>query len=187
MTDTAPRPITPTRVIPAGAPLPPRPPEPDEAPPWWPQKASTPPPPEPPAPPAPRPPAPDPGPIEVRVTVDLLPTEEPEPPSRWARVMDWVWDRFTDWRLISAVLAALTPWLNGTSPVGAWAATLHDARTEAGLLAAYLIAAVALAIAWVINRRGRWVGRFAFTVALVGSLGVLDPYDLVTLLTGVQR
>ncbi|MGW9611858.1 hypothetical protein [Streptomyces diastaticus] len=101
--------------------------------------------------------------------------------------MDWVWARCTDWRLLSAVLAALAPWLGGTSPVGAWAATLHDARTEAGLPAAYLVAAVALAVAWAINRRGRWLGRFAFTTALIGATGVLDLYDLVLLLTGVPR
>ncbi|MFD9151553.1 hypothetical protein [Streptomyces diastaticus] len=188
MTDTSPRPITPTRIIPAGEPLPPRPPEPGEAPPWRSRKAS--PPPAPPTPPAPRPPAPEPpppGPIEVRVTVDLLPVEEPDPPSRWARLVDWVCARCTDWRLLSAVLAALAPWLGGTSPVGAWAATLHDARTEAGLPAAYLVAAVALAVAWAINRRGRWLGRFAFTTALIGATGVLDLYDLVLLLTGVPR
>ncbi|AMM12347.1 hypothetical protein Salbus254_5919 [Streptomyces albidoflavus] len=184
MTDTS-RPITPTRVIPAGAPLPPRPPDPDEEPPWWHQRKA-------PAPPSPRAPASaapsdPPPPIQVHVTVDLTPVEEPPPPTRTQRVVDWLWDRCTDWRLLSAVLAALAPWLNGTSPAGAWAATLHDARTEAGLPAAYLLAAAALGITWAINRRGRWAGRFSFTVAFVGALGVLDPYDLVFLLTGVPR
>ncbi|MFJ3630477.1 hypothetical protein ACIPQ3_30735 [Streptomyces albidoflavus] len=183
MTDSSSRPITPTRVIPAGGSLPPPPPDSD----LWGAPARRPAPPAP-RPPAPAPPSDPPPPIEVHVTLDLLPAEEPEPPSRWARLMDWLWDRLTDWRLLLAVLAALTPWLSGESPVGAWAATLHAARTEAGLGPAYLIAAVALAVTWVANRRSeRWLPRFAFTVALIGATGVLDLFDIVTLLTGVHR
>ncbi|QHC16879.1 hypothetical protein GR131_16285 [Streptomyces sp. GF20] len=182
MTDN-PQPITPSQIIPAGQPLPPRPPDPND-PPWHQRKAPVPPAPWAPGPAAPADPPP---PIQVYVTVDLTPGEEPPPSTRTQRAVDWLWDRCTDWKLLSAVLAALAPWLNGTSPVGAWAATLHDARTEAGLPAAYLIAAVALAAAWAINRRGRWLGRFAFTTALLGATGVLDLYDLVLLLTGVPR
>lgn len=171
------RPISPTRIIPAGAPLPARPPEPGEVPPW-----RTPPPP--PTPPTPPPPPPPPGPIEVRIAYDPLPTPVPEPEAGlWARL----WDRLVTWRMALAILAALTPWLGGESPVGAWAHTLHQARTEAGVLAAYVIATVAVLAAWALDRRtGRAVPRFLLITALLGSLGVLHWWDPILLITGVH-
>jgi hypothetical protein len=173
--------IVPTRIIPAGAPLPARPPEPGEAPPW-----RTPPPPPPVIPPAaPWPPPPPPsGPIEVRVTVDLAPLPEPEPePGTWSRL----WDRLVTWRMISAILAALLPWAAGRSPVGIWSHTVHQARTEASIGAAYVIAAVALTAAWALDRRtGRWIPRFLLVTASLGALGVLHWFDPITALTGVH-
>ncbi|MDX3019878.1 hypothetical protein [Streptomyces acidiscabies] len=177
------RPVTPTRIIPAGAPLPERAPEPGEIPPW-----RTPPAP-PPTPPAPPPPPP--APIEVRhvhVHEVLLVTPEPEePPPLWARIWDWAWERLVTWRMLLAILAAFIPWTGGRSPVGAWAHTLHQARTEAGIGTAYFIAGIALAAAWTLNRTGRAFPRFLLVTALLGSLGVLDWYDPITALTGVLR
>ncbi|QFR02580.1 hypothetical protein F9278_15865 [Streptomyces phaeolivaceus] len=171
--------ILPTRIIPAGVPLPARPPEPGETPPWRP------PPPGPPAPPADPwpPPAPPPGPLEVRVTVDLAPVPEPEPePGLLARLWDWL----VTWRMISAILAALLPWAAGRSPVGIWSHTVHQARIEASIGAAYVIALVALAAAWGLDRRtGRWLPRFLLVTASLGALGVLHWYDPITALTGV--
>lgn len=182
------RPITPSQIIPAGAPLPARPPEPGEAPPWW-----QPPPPPPAAmPPVPVPPAPDPGPIEVRHTHDIIltwaePDPEPDPPL-WSRAWDWLWDRLVTWRMLLAIVAALTPWLGGQSPVGAWSSTVHQARTDAGILAAYIIATVALAAAWVLDwRTGRVVPRFLLVTASLGAFGVLHWWDPFLLLTGVHR
>lgn len=188
--DTTPRtpmtdqPILPTRIIPAGAPLPARPPHPGEDPPW-----RTPPPPPPtvipPATPWPPPPPPS-GPIEVRVTVDMVAPAEPEPdpaPGLWARLWDWL----VTWRMISAILAALLPWAAGQSPVGVWSHTVHQARTEAGIAAAYVIAAVALTAAWALDRySGRWIPRFLLVTASLGALGVLHWYDPITALTGVH-
>ncbi|MFD4572080.1 hypothetical protein ACFWNK_01885 [Streptomyces sp. NPDC058417] len=175
------RPITPTRIIPAGAPLPPRPPEPGEAPPWRPA-----PPPPPPAAPPPVPPPP-PAPVVVRhVHEVLLVVPEPEPPTPplWVRL----WDRLVTWRMIAAAVAALTPWAGGHSPVGAWALTLHDARSEAGTLAAYVVAAVAIGAAWALDRRtGRLIPRFLLVTATVGAVGVLDWTDPITLITGVTQ
>ncbi|MFE6426758.1 hypothetical protein ACFVOB_14970 [Streptomyces rochei] len=181
MTD---RPITPSRIIPAGAPLPARPPEPGEAPPW-----RTPPPPPPPmVPPAPPPSgpwpaAPPPGPMQIHVTVDLAPPAEPEP-----RLWERLWERLVTWRMIAAILAALTPWAGGHSPVGLWSRTVHDARTEAGILAAYVIAGVAIAAAWALDRRtGRALPRFLLVTASLGAVGVLHWWDPIHLLTGVPR
>ncbi|MBL1108006.1 hypothetical protein JK361_26030 [Streptomyces sp. 5-8] len=176
------RPITPTRIIPAGAPLPARAPEPGEAPPW-----RTPPPPPvmtPPAPPVPPPPPP--AEVVVRHVHQALVVElEVErPPRLWERL----WDALVTWRMLAAVLAALLPWAGGRSPVGIWAHTLHQARTEASIGAAYVIAAVAIAASWALDRHtGRAVPRALLVTALLGALGVLDWFDALTLLTGVAR
>ncbi|MFE2382185.1 hypothetical protein [Streptomyces misionensis] len=180
------RPITPTRVIPAGAPLPARAPEPGEAPPW----RTPPPPPPPPAIPDPPPPAPEPDPIPRAVLVRhvhehvLVPVEEERQPRLWERL----WDQLMSWRMLTAILAALTPWADGRSPVGIWGHTVHQARTEAGIGAAYVIAGVAIAVTWALDRKtGRAIPRFLLVTALVGGFGVLDWFDALTLLTGVHR
>lgn len=173
--------IVPTRIIPAGAPLPARPPGPGEIPPWRP------PPPPPPAVATPPvwPPPPPSGPIEVRVTVDLVAPAEPEPePGLLARIWDWL----VTWRMVSAILAALLPWAAGRSPVGIWSHTVHQARTEAGIGAAYVIAGVAITAAWALDRHtGRWLPRFLLVTAGLGAFGVLHWYDPILLLTGVTR
>ncbi|WP_435279150.1 hypothetical protein [Streptomyces sp. 1222.5] len=180
------RPVTPTRVIPAGSPLPARAPEPGEAPPW----RTPPPPPPPPADPfpLPHPPDPEPRPVEVRHVHEIVLTSadpDPEPDPRW---WERLWDTLVTWRMVVAILAALLPWLNGQSPVGVWAHTLHLARGEATPLAAYVIAAVAIACAWGLDRRtGKVVPRFLLVTAMLGALGVLDWYDPVLFLTGVHR
>ncbi|MFF0512446.1 hypothetical protein [Streptomyces sp. NPDC004250] len=177
MNEPTPRPVTPTRIIPAGTRLPARPPEPDEAPPW-----RTPPPPPPP------PPVPEPRPVEIRHVHEIVltspePVPDPDPPL-WSRL----WDRLITWRMIVAILAALTPWAGGQSPVGLWSGTVHQARTEAGVPAAYVIAGVALTAAWTLDRRtGRVVPRFLLVTASLGAFGVMSWYDPVLFLTGVHR
>jgi len=185
------KPITPTRIIPAGTPLPTPlpagPPQPGQIPPW--RTAPTPPPPAPPPPPPPVAvvPAPAPQPIEVRHVheVVLIPAE-PEP-ERGPRLWERLWDVLVTWRMLVAILAAFLPWANYHSPVGIWAHTLHQARTEAGVGAAYVIAGVALGAAWALDRHtNRVVPRFLFVTALVGGLGVFEWFDAVTLITGVH-
>lgn len=183
------RPITPTQIIPAGAPLPARPPEPGEAPPW-----RT-PPPAPPATPSPwpSPPPPPPAPLEVRhVHQVVLTWEEPEPEPNpwWSRL----WDRLATWRMAAAILAALTPWVYGDSPVGIWAHTVHQARTDAGVLGAYVVAGVAVTGAWALDKHssppgqpGRVVPRFLLVTATCGALGVLSWWDPILALTGVTQ
>jgi hypothetical protein len=149
-----------------------------------------PPPPPPPANPGPLPVPPDPEPrtVEVRHVHEILltsPDPDPEPsPRLWERL----WDLLVTWRMIVAIIAALTPWARGRSPVGIWAHTLHQARTEAGIGAAYVIAGVAIAAAWGLDRHtGRAVPRFLLATALVGGLGVLNWFDPILALTGVHR
>ncbi|MBZ6250371.1 hypothetical protein KVH27_18545 [Streptomyces olivaceus] len=185
MTD---RPITPSRIIPAGAPLPARPPEPGEAPPW--RTAPPPPPVVPPAAPVPADPEPVPPPQVVHHVHEVLlvtPDPEPEPPL-WARVWDWLWAHLVTWRMLLAILAALTPWLAGDSPVSLWSHAVHQLRTDAGVLAAYVVAGGALTTAWALDRRtGRVLPRFLLVTTAVGALGVFDWWDPFLAFTGVAR
>ncbi|MFI9079136.1 hypothetical protein ACIGW8_22145 [Streptomyces sioyaensis] len=191
MTD---QPITPTRIIPAGQPLPQAPPFPQaphgatDLPPW--RTAA--PPPRPPAgppavPPPPPPWAPPPasGPIEVRVTVDLVaPQPEPEPEGK-----DWSWltSRIRPWASLISAVVVLGPWFGGRSIVSGWSMTTHAARTEAGILPAYIIAGGALALMVLADsRRPRWWTRGALMVALIGGTGAMAWFDPVQFLTGVR-
>ncbi|WP_318202946.1 hypothetical protein [Streptomyces sp. SCL15-4] len=178
------RPVTPTRVIPAGAPLPPRPPEPGEAPPW---RTPPPPPPVVTSPPPAAPPPPPPAEVVLHRHVHeviLVPVEDERPPRLWERL----WDALVTWRMLVALLAALVPWVVGRSPVGIWAHTLHQLRTEGGILAAYVVAGVALAAAWALDRRtGRAVPRALLVTAMLGAFGVFSWWDPFQFLTGVHR
>lgn len=176
------RPGLPSEPAAAPAPGPPVPYGTPAPPPWRP--VSPPPPPPPPAVPWPAP-APDPGPIEVRVTVDLIgPQPEPEPEGR-----DWSWltCRIRPWASIISGVIVLGPWFGGTSIVSAWSMTTREARTEAGILPAYIIAGTALALTFLADdRHPRWWTRAALVVALIGGTGAIGWYDPVQFLTGVH-
>lgn len=118
------------------------------------------------------------------IVVAPPPEPEPEQPRLWARL----WDRLVTWRMLAALGAALVPWAGGQSPVGIWSHTVNQARTEAGIGAAYVIAGVAIAAAWALDRHtGRAASRFLLVTASLGALGVLHWWDPLLLLTGVQR
>jgi hypothetical protein len=138
--------------------------------------------------PLPVPPDPEPRTVTVRHVHEILPTSPDPDPDPGPRLWSRLWDTLVTWRMLAAILAALLPWYNGRSPVGIWGHTVHQARTEAGAGAAYVIAGVAVTAAWVLDRRtGRAVPRFLLLTALVGGLGVLDWWDPILALTGVQR
>jgi hypothetical protein len=85
-----------------------------------------------------------------------------------------------------ALVAALTPWAGGQSPVGLWSHTVQQARTEASIGAAYVIAGVAVAAAWGLDRHtGRAVPRFLLVTTSLGAFGVLHWWDPILMLTGV--
>ncbi|MFE4535668.1 hypothetical protein ACFRKB_11370 [Streptomyces scopuliridis] len=187
------KPITPTRVIPAGAPLPDRPPEPDDIPPW---RQPPPPPPAPPAPPAvPAPPPPDPGPIEVYVT--FLPAPLPPEPTRWERLRAWLRTFATPLQATAGLVLAVAPILpRGYSCAGTWYYTVGQAR-EFGTGWGYAIGGGALFLAGyalVRKREQRRDGHgssflrvFFLATTFVGAFGAIDPFDAVTILTGVTR
>lgn len=188
MPDQEQRPVVPTRIIPAGEHLPPevladalRPP---------PRPA------RPPAPPPPppvddrawewQPPAPS-GPIEVRVTVDLAPSEQDEP-SIWSRAWDWATARVRPWALVLAIAGAVVPIpYTGYSVGTTWASTVAAAR-EFSVPWGYALAGAAFALALTrFIRTGRLIPLFFLVVTFIGLFGAFDWFDPITLITGVRR
>lgn len=177
------RPIIPSRIIPAGQPIPTAPPMPPpppgatDLPPWR----------EPPAPPPPPPAAPPPGEVVVRHTVELV-WAEPEPePSRWARLWAWATRYVRPWQAVAAVAGALVPipW-TGYSVATTWAYTMSEARgMHVGLGYALAFGTFGLATYRLI-RAPRLLPLFATVVTGIGTLGAIDLYDPVQILTGVR-
>ncbi|MEV0115854.1 hypothetical protein AB0H77_21835 [Streptomyces sp. NPDC050844] len=182
MTD---KPITPTRIIPAGAPLPapvsPPPKPPAAPPPAWPPLGSG--PPEPPPPIV----------VHTHVTVDIpdhLPTPpEPEPRPRW-------WSRFRPG--YNAVCLFL-----GMPLTGPWAWVLDNVRDEESLAGAWVMALVPLLVLafadnvyriaaagahpdlWMPKIRA-FVARVLLLAAVTATVLTLPIASLVYALTGVR-
>lgn len=193
------KPVTPTRVIPAGQqipsapPLPPAPHGTEDVPPW----RTTAPPPHhnAGAPPAPPPEAPrDHGAQhggEQRVVVEVWyppaePPPAPAPPSRWS--MAWAWQHAHPWKTaIGGALALLPiPW-TGYSLATTWAYTVHQSR-DFGWGWGYGLAGAALSLALLADtRRARILTRLALVVTVVGCFGAVDWFDPITILTGVKK
>lgn len=186
MTD---RPITPTRIIPAGAPLPGRPPEPGELPPWWEKPPAPPAPPPPPVVPA-APPAPEPPALPVpQVLVHVVLPYEPEPdPTRWQRLFAALRRIGRPWQICGALALALIP-IPGTgySAATTWAYAVSGARDAWGQSSGYTLAFTPLAIALIRLSRGGTLPRLLLlAIALVGVTGAIHAYDPVTWITGVH-
>ncbi|WP_329592149.1 hypothetical protein OG195_27345 [Streptomyces sp. NBC_01362] len=189
------RPITPTRIIPAGSPLPERGPEPGEIPPWRTAPAPPAPPAPPVMPPAAPPAAPPPppvqqifipqGPFEVHVTL-----QPPEPePTRWERFTAWVGQFGRPWQICGGVALALLPIPGvGYSVATTWASVVSETRDAGGQGTAYALACTPLA--WALLRiyySGGTIRRLTvLAVALVGLTGAFHLYDPVTWVTGVS-
>jgi len=192
MSNPEPRAVTPTRVIPAGAPLPARPPEQDELPPW----RTPPPPPPPPAvvpPPIPPQPGPAAQPLEVHHVHEVTlvwPDEEPEEPSRWERFTAWLGRYVRPWHAVIALAGALLP-IPGTgySAATTWHYTVGLAREDWGVGVGYGFGLVPLCLAstTVARRGGSPTRLFVLTVTFIGSLAAFSWWDPIQALTGVPR
>ncbi|MDV9194331.1 hypothetical protein [Streptomyces sp. Wh19] len=188
------RPITPTRIIPAGTPLPERGPEPGEIPPWRTAPAPPVPPAPPMMPPAAPPAAPPPppvqqifipqGPFEVHVTL-----QPPEPePTRWQRLWAWATSIGRPWQICGALFLASLPAFGGHSIATLWASCVAEARAEGGQGAGYALALTPLAIAVIrIVRGGGTLPRLLLlAISFTGLAGAIHIYDPVTWITGVH-
>jgi hypothetical protein len=189
------KPITPTRIIPAGAALPARPPEEGELPPW---RQPPPAPPAPPPPPPAAPPArPEPewhgpgaysGPIEVFVTFLPVPTE-PEP-TRWERLRAWAAAYGRPWQALAAITLSVSPILpHGYSAATTWHYVVSEARDSFGIGPGYAVGGIPLAVAvlLLIRRGGTTLRLVGLVVFSFGLLGAMSWYDPVTLITGVHK
>lgn len=188
------KPITPTRIIPAGHDIPTAPPLPaaphgaEDVPPW----RTTAPPPRPTgAPPEPPPPPHGAG-GEQRVVVEVWyppaepPQPEPDRAPRWS--MAWAWQHAHPWKTAIGGAAALLPipW-TGYSLATTWAYTVDQSR-DFGWAWGYGLAGAALALAVLADtRHARILTRLFLVVAVAGVLGAIDWYDPITILTGVTR
>ena len=184
-------PITPTRIIPAGWPVPR--PAPPAAPPPPPPAAPTVPPPAAPGGGGWSPPPPPWGaPIELRVVfVPMAPVPVPEPTFR-ERLTGWLTDRLRPlwtWRGVIAIGLAVfpIPW-TGYSAATTWASTVYQAR-QFGYGWGYALGGGAVLLAGYALRRGGPTAprMFAGTVAAIGFLGAISLYDPVLIMTGVHR
>ncbi|MFE3762287.1 hypothetical protein ACFXPI_11040 [Streptomyces sp. NPDC059104] len=177
-----------TQIIPPGAPLPPRPPGPDETPPW--RAAPPPPPPPPPAEPAwYSAPPPEPHEIIHHVHVQLV-YPEPEPaPSRWQRLTAWLRQFGEPWQALAALALAVTPIPGiGYSAATTWAYIVGLGR-DIGPWQPYALGCLpfALVVARILRRGGSVRLLFLLAVTGFGVYGAIDPFDLVTIITGVTR
>ncbi|WEH40777.1 hypothetical protein [Streptomyces sp. AM 2-1-1] len=187
------RPITPTRIIPAGAPLPDRGPLPGELPPWWrtpaPAAAAPPVPPPPPITTAP-PPAPAPAPLPPQVHVHVVLPYEPEPePTRRQRLWAWVRTLGKPWQLGGAIALTVLPIPGvGYSVATIWAYGVSETRAEWGQGAGYALALTPLTVAVIrITTGGGTLRRLLLlAVSLVGLTGAIHLYDPITWITGVR-
>lgn len=184
MTD---HPITPTRIIPAGAPLPDRLPAPGELPPWWEKPAPA----TPPNPPVAAPTAePEPRPVQVHVTVQPVPYFEPieVEPTRRERLAAALRCVGRPWQICAALVLALVP-IPGTgySAATTWAYAVSETRDTWGQGAGYALAGTTLAIALIrISRGGTLPRLLLLAISLVGLTGAIHLYDPVTWITGVR-
>jgi hypothetical protein len=114
--------------------------------------------------------------------------EPPQPePEREGRDWSWLWQWARPWQTFTAGAVSVLPIFNGWSPATGWALVLHDMRADS-LSAAYTTAGIALATTYLLDlKRRRWLLRLALITATIGSLGVLDWFDPITLVTGVRR
>jgi hypothetical protein len=65
---------------------------------------------------------------------------------------------------------------------------LTQARTEAGVGAAWVIATVGMAVGAVwVHRRRTWPAYGALTCAFVGTVAMASPFDIIQFVTGVTR
>lgn len=180
-----PRPVTPSRIIPAGAPLPARAPAPGEVPPW-----RTPPPPPP--PPMPVPPPPDPDPVEIQhVHKVVLAWAEPDPePSRWERLTAWLGRYVRPWHAVLGITAAVVPIPgSGHSAATTWHYTVGLCREDWGVGWGYGLglAPLALVVSVIVRRGGSPLRLAALATTFIGSFAALSWYDPVQILTGVAR
>lgn len=108
----------------------------------------------------------------------------PDPPLDWS----WLWRWLRPWSSIAAAAIAVAPILpNGLSLGTGWAAALTECRVDEGLLPTYILASLSIAGPYAIDlTRPRLWTRTALAIGLIGTVGMVHPFDIVTAVTGVH-
>jgi hypothetical protein len=120
------------------------------------------------------------------------PPEPPPPPKTVARDHDggeprWDWRRLLHWpaaRFACGACTALATLFHGESAATGWGSVLRQARDQAGVGPAWVIAGVGAAVAAVILCRRAWYSYALLTCAFIGTVAMASPLDLVRLVTG---
>lgn len=103
----------------------------------------------------------------------------------------WDWRRLLSWpyaRPAVGACVALIPWFGAYSLATKWGAVLTQARTEAGVGAAWVIATVGLTVGAVwVHRRRTWPAYTLLTCAFIGAVAMASPFDIIQFVTGVTR
>lgn len=123
-----------------------------------------------------------------RAAVPPQPPDTPPPVATEADEPRWDWSRLLRWpyaRPTCGAGVALLPFFGGQSAATGWGSVLLQARTEAGVGAAWVIAGVGLGIgALCVRGRRTWWAYGLLTSAFIGTIAMASPLDLVRFVTG---
>lgn len=134
-------------------------------------------------------PPPPPRPVEVYVTFAPAAVEPEVEPNWRERLWVWVRDRVGPYGGLAALVGAVVPIPGlgyGVGPI--WGSFLYAMREDVHPSVAYVVGLGALVWAgYAFVHHGGARRLFALAVTLTGAFfGVLDPFDLITVLTGVS-
>jgi hypothetical protein len=100
----------------------------------------------------------------------------------------WDFRRLRHWPYARPAIGAglaLLPFFHGQSAATQWGSTLIQARAQAGVSAAWVIASVGFTVAAILVRRHRsWWTYSLLTSAFIGTVAMASPLDLVRFVTG---
>lgn len=133
--------------------------------------------------------------LDETKTAPAAPPAPPAPPAKTATAAEdgprWNWRALAHWShasLTCGACAALAPVFGGQSAATGWGGVLQQAREQAGVGAAWVIASVGLTVGAVfVHRRRSWWAWALLTSAFIGTVAMASPMDIIQFVTGAQK